>query len=84
MKNYYFRERTERAPIKHFSRMFVAIRQGGGLSIVNDTLFLTHATREQSDVSVELTYSFYSRILFLQFDRIFSFSENKMLIRHGR
>ena len=37
-------------PIKQFSRMFVAIPQGEGLSIVNDTLYVTHSTREQSEV----------------------------------
>jgi len=47
-----YRERMETGqipPIKQFSRMFVAIPQGEGLSIVNDTLYVTHATREQSE-----------------------------------
>ena len=49
----FYRERMETGqipPIKQFSRMFVAIPQGEGLSIVNDTLYVTHATREQSEV----------------------------------
>ena len=55
-----FRERTEKAPIKHFSRMFVAMRQGDGLSIVNDSLFLTHATNEQSKVhTLKIAFSPY-------------------------
>ena len=47
-----YRERMgtgQTPPIKQFCRMFVAIPQGEGLCIVNDTLYVTHATREQSE-----------------------------------
>ena len=37
--------------MKHFSRMFVALlKPGPALSIVNDTLFVTHSTLEESKV----------------------------------
>jgi len=45
-----FKEREEQSyPVKHFSRMFVALlKPGPALSIVNDTLFVTHSTLEES------------------------------------
>jgi nuclear RNA export factor len=47
-----FRERAEKppCPIRQFSRMFVVIPQGEGLCIVNDSLCITGATREQTEV----------------------------------
>jgi len=49
-----FRERNEKPPpfaIRHFSRMFTVVPQGEGLCIVNDNLFITMATKEQSEKS---------------------------------
>jgi len=49
-----FRERDDKPhpyPIRHFSRMFTVVPQGEGLCIVNDNLFITMATREQSERS---------------------------------
>lgn len=48
-----FRERNERPPqpIRHFSRIFTVVPQGDGLCIINDNLYVTNATREQSERS---------------------------------
>merc|ERR1712083_559521 len=47
-----FREREKsHQPIRHFSRMFTVVPQGEGLCIVNDNLFITMATKEQSEKS---------------------------------
>ena len=49
-----FRERNEKPhpfAIRHFSRMFTVVPQGEGLCIVNDNLFITMATKEQSEKS---------------------------------
>lgn len=35
--------------VRHFNRMFVVVPQGEGLCIINDSLFVTGATREQSE-----------------------------------
>jgi len=49
-----FRERNDKPhpyPIRHFSRMFTVVPQGEGLCIVNDNLFITMATKEQTERS---------------------------------
>jgi len=49
-----FRERNGQPhpfSIRHFSRMFTVVPQGEGLCIVNDNLFITMATKEQSERS---------------------------------
>jgi len=48
-----FREREAKLPqpIRHFSRMFTVIPQGEGLCIVNDSYFVTNASREQTERS---------------------------------
>ena len=52
-----FRERNEKLapyPIRQFSRMFTGVPQGEGLCIVNENLFITMASKEQTDVSTEV------------------------------
>lgn len=46
-----FRERTASRSVCHFNRMFVVVRQGEGLCIVNETLFVTIASKRQSEVT---------------------------------
>jgi len=49
-----FRERNEKLapyPIRQFSRMFTGVPQGEGLCIVNENLFITMASKEQTDKS---------------------------------
>ena len=52
-----FREREAKLPqpIRHFSRMFTVIPQGEGLCIVNDSYFVTNASREQTEVCFVIT-----------------------------
>ena len=48
-----FRERIANKKndiIRHFSRMFVVVPQGEGLCIINDSLFITSPTREETEV----------------------------------
>ena len=58
-----FRERNDKPapyPIRHFSRMFTVVPQGEGLCIVNDNLFITMATKEQSEVNeIRIIFSFF-------------------------
>lgn len=49
-----FRDRNDKPhpyPIRHFSRMFTLVPQGEGWCIVNDSLYITNAQKEQSERS---------------------------------
>lgn len=48
-----FRERNVNVPrrIFHFDRFFTVVPQGEGLCIINDSLFVTNASREQAERS---------------------------------
>ena len=41
-------------PFRHFNRMFVVVPQGEGLCIVNETMFVTVATRKQTERSTSV------------------------------
>ncbi len=44
----------QKPPIRHFNRMFVVVPQGEGLCIINETMFVTSATRKQIDRSTAI------------------------------
>jgi hypothetical protein len=43
-------------PVRSFNRAFVIVPFGVGFCIVNEQLFVTNATEEQSKVSLNLSY----------------------------